>query len=118
MWFEFDQNNSGGGFDVDDKLCHRLFIEANGQNEANGIAQDLGVYFDGCDKGLDCDCCGDRWYEGDEKKFPMEWTKSKAFNTVEEYAQHLANEYGWTTPDARIFYKDGRIVEINKEKRC
>lgn len=25
-------------------------------------------------------------------------------------------EYGWTTPDSRIFYKDGTVTEINKRK--
>ena len=25
--YQFNQNNSFGVFDVDDKLCHRLFIE-------------------------------------------------------------------------------------------
>ena len=28
MFYEFDQNNSGGHFTVNDKVCHRLFIEA------------------------------------------------------------------------------------------
>lgn len=34
------------------------------------------------------------------------------FNNIEEYAQYLANEYGWTTPDARIFYNDGSVKEV------
>ncbi|MEK5308378.1 hypothetical protein [Bacillus sp. FSL M8-0326] len=38
------------------------------------------------------------------------------FRNIEEYAQFLADEYGWTTPDARIFYKDGTVTEINKRK--
>ena len=33
-FYEFDQNNSGGVFKVDDKLCHRLFIEAENANQA------------------------------------------------------------------------------------
>lgn len=37
------------------------------------------------------------------------------FDTVEEYAQYLANESGWTIPDARIFYKNGEVKEINYE---
>ena len=40
---------------------------------------------------------------------------SISFASIEEYAQYLANAYGWTVPDARIFYKDGNIKEIFKE---
>lgn len=46
--------------------------------------------------------------------FPIDWGNGDIFNTVEEYAQYLANRYGMTEPDARLFYKDGRVVEINK----
>ena len=38
------------------------------------------------------------------------------FNNIEEYAQYLANEYGWTTQDARIFYNDGSVKEIFSER--
>ena len=62
MFYEFDQNNSGGHFVVDDKLCHRLFIEADTREEATEKAEELGCYWDGVDKGIDCPCCGDRWY--------------------------------------------------------
>ncbi len=33
-------------------------------------------------------------------------------NTIEDYAQVMADQYGWTYPDARIFYRDGTIKEI------
>ncbi len=29
MFYLFNQNNSGGAFIVNDKVCHRLFIEAD-----------------------------------------------------------------------------------------
>lgn len=61
--YEFSQNNSGGGFEENDKICHTVVIQAGSAKEANKKAEELGVYFDGCDKGLDCSCCGDRWYE-------------------------------------------------------
>ena len=32
--------------------------------------------------------------------------------TIEEYAQIMANNYGWLKPDCRIFYKNGEIKEI------
>lgn len=115
-WFEFSQNNTGGSFDVDDNVCHRLFIEAVDEETASSIAETKGVYFDGVDEGRDCPCCGDRWSSYyNEVKFPVDYGSGKVFNTVEEYAQYLADDYGWTTPDARIFYQDGSVKEIFKK---
>jgi hypothetical protein len=37
-------------------------------------------------------------------------------NSIEDYAQVLADQYGWTYPDARIFYYDGRVKEIFSSK--
>ena len=150
MFYQFDQNNSYGHFDVDENVCHRLFIEADSLEEATDKAESLGCYWDGVENGIDCPCCGDRWYSGDEvdlEKYATEgytvwefnkktWEKKYrkynviespkfvkgysmghyegkiTFKDIEEYAQFLANEYGWTTPDARIFYKDGTVKEI------
>jgi hypothetical protein len=53
-FYKFSQNNSGGSFDVDDKLCHRIFIEADSVNEANRITEGLGIYFNGVSRGMDC----------------------------------------------------------------
>lgn len=161
-FYEITQNNSGGTFVTNDKLCHRLFIEANDQTEAKIKAEYLGCYWDGVANGRDCPCCGDRWYGWFDKVNLDEWKKegylvniydhytnpeelwykkyskytiveepkwrtsswggSKsfegkiAFPDIRDYAQFLANEYGWTTPDARIYYKDGRIIEIFTDK--
>ena len=144
-WFEFGQNNSGGTWDVSDKLCHRVFIEAESPTAATDIAEELGIYFDGCTKGLDCDCCGDRWsplWSNDGKTFPFAYStfdKETAekfakkygvevresekpghqknnpmvvFPDIESYAQFLADEYGWTEPDGRLFFADGKVKEI------
>lgn len=161
-FYEFSQNNSGGSFDVDENVCHRLFIEADSEKEAIRKAEDLGCYWDGVENGSDCACCGDRWHTPyghvdilsmDRKKdggypvekfltnrahgvkdfkkdYPgMEWieepVKGEKYNSpyisgrvrlrnIEDYAQVMANLYGWTTPDIRIFYKDGTVKEINK----
>ena len=159
MFYEFRQNNSGGHFDVDENLCHRLYIEADTQSEAISKAEELGCYWDGVYKGIDCPCCGDRWDEDcDEiniEKYqtkgykvwisgtnitrwnerygrysviespssqPLGYADRKicsgkiSFKNIEEYAQYLANEYGWTSPDARIFYKNGNVKEIFSER--
>jgi hypothetical protein len=58
-WFHFRQNNTGGSFDGP---VHVL-IEARNADYANDRALvESPVYFDGCDDGFDCPCCGDRWY--------------------------------------------------------
>lgn len=118
MFYEYKQNNSGGSFDVDDKLCNRLFIEADSAKIANRIAEGLGCYWNGVDAGLDCECCGDRWTprsEGDWRCVNLdkvnEWY---GVNTIEEYAQYLADKYGMTIPDARIYYANGTVKEIFK----
>ena len=119
-FYEFNQNNSGGFFDVDSDVCHRLFIEATNAEQANRIAQDLGVYFDGCDDGQDCSCCGDRWYECDESdSIDLEKASisyKKEFATIADYAQLLADNWGYTTPDARVFHLSGERTEITKKK--
>lgn len=120
-WFEFSQNNSGGRFHVDDKVCHRLFIEADNEAEAIQKAESLGVYFDGVAEGLDCPCCGDRWHSPVEVKFPYQFKdylygKDKVFETPREYAQYLTDNYGCTDPDARLFYKSGTIVSFTRNE--
>jgi hypothetical protein len=46
-----------------------VWIMAHDPAEACVLAsKHAGVYFDGVSKGMDCDCCGDRWYED-----PMEF---------------------------------------------
>lgn len=158
MFFEFNQNNSGGSFDVNDKVCHRLFIEASSHDEATEKAESLGCYWNGVADGMDCSCCGDRWSDWNDDPVDIEefkikgyqvsaynnfrgsaidtWKKkygtyqvisepvveggiggpravgSIGFKDIEEYAQYLADEHGWTVPDARIFYLDGRVKEI------
>ena len=145
-FYEYNQNNSGGHFDVDDKVCHRLFIEAESKEQANDKAEELGVYFDGVEKGMDCDCCGDRWstpwrdvelplhcgtfskakaeaigkkykatVQSAKKPFGHDGTHEVVFETVESYARYLANEYGWTKPDVRIYYVNGSVLTIESE---
>jgi hypothetical protein len=145
MFYEYNQNNSGGSFDVDKEVCHRVYIEADNKDDACFIAQSKGIYFDGVSSGRDCGCCGDRWYPQDEpvdlnhgsyaenearaladkygakcvkatRKYAS-YTHDVIYPNIEAYAQYLADEHGWTAPDARIFYKDGTVKEIFKEKK-
>ena len=72
-WYEFDQNNSGGSFRLP---AQRVLIQAVSHEEAIRLAESEGLYWNGCEQGLDCSCCGDRWYpgwneEGAEEPFPV-----------------------------------------------
>ena len=71
-WYLFDQNNSGGYFEVNDKVCHRLFIEAESFDEAVEKAEELGCYWHGVEDGIDCPCCGDRWNKWDDEPIDLE----------------------------------------------
>lgn len=157
MFYIFNQNNTGGHFDVDENLCHRLYIEADTKSEAISKAEKLGCYWDGVLKGIDCPCCGDRWDENcdeiDIKKYQaevwvngsdidkwrkrygkyniiespsiqkFEFTNEKicsgkiSFKNIEEYVQYVVDEYNATTPDARIFYKNGDVKQIFANKK-
>ena len=62
MFYTFTQNNSGGVF----YGAKFVIIEADSHKQANQIAEENDVYFDGVSRQLDCECCGDRWYPVDE----------------------------------------------------
>lgn len=112
-WYQFDQNNSGGSFIVDSNVCHRLFIQAEDADSANQKAEDLGCYWNGVDDDRDCECCGDRWYSQSIESWGYDASESL---TIEEYVQNLADKWGWTSPDARLFYADGRVLDIYSSK--
>jgi hypothetical protein len=57
MFFTYRQNNSGGRF-IGAKY---VIVEAESAKEADEIAEENDVYFDGVSDGYDCGCCGDRW---------------------------------------------------------
>ncbi len=63
MFFEFRQNNSGGSFVANHEkgISHFVIVEANDTDDADRRAEQIGLYFNGCQGGKDCSCCGDRW---------------------------------------------------------
>lgn len=78
-WFEFRQNNSGGSFDHDPVrgIGLSVYVEADDAKHANYRAERIGLYFNGCDSGSDCECCGDRWSEC--------WPDEEGSDTIEAY---------------------------------
>lgn len=87
MWYSYRQNNTGGSFTGP---ALYIIVEAENADLADEIAEENGAYFDGCESGYDCPCCGDRWHrsydEGDES--PNVYGKP-----VEEEAQN--EMYSW-----------------------
>lgn len=115
MFFHFRQNNSGGSFAFDEKagISVNVIVEANSVEEANNKAEEIGLYFDGCDNGQDCSCCGDRWYrqyEGDEgNKRPSIY--GQAIRKNQKFKKEGVFSFKWIDgPEAFIHYKDGRIL--------
>lgn len=63
LFFYYRQTNSGGSVFVSEKkgIGHVVWIEAIDEKDADARAEEIGIYFDGCSSGRDCNCCGDRW---------------------------------------------------------
>lgn len=112
-FFEFSQNNSGGSFDG---FARFVFIQARNADDANARAEKLGLYFDGCENGIDCDCCGDRWsrvYDEDgvaEEELRV-YYRGKMVLVSEFDVQHTEQERRGGEIDLfRVYYADGRVV--------
>ena len=114
MFYCFVQNNSGGDFNFSlaSGISRFVIIEAANAKEANECAKDIGLYFKGCENNVDCDCCGDRWYEVEDTDGTVEPT---IYGTpVNEFKPYNF----WMTPDPEgfIHYADG-FEPIFFEKR-
>lgn len=120
-WYEFDQNNSGGVFIMDDDVGIKVFIQAESDGVANQKAEDVGIYFDGCEQGIDCDCCGDRWYRvGDHlASFTIYFWRSENddYDNINDYAQAVANDSMWAEvgkPVAVVYFANGSVKRFYK----
>lgn len=103
MFHSYAQNNSCGSLTVNDEVANFVFIEADDSDQADEIACKIGIYFNGVDDGLDCECCGDRWYSsGSEGE-----AEPKIYGeSIAEYRDVLNTKVG--EPYAHVYYKDGR----------
>lgn len=105
-FYEFVQNNNGGSFDVNEKVAHSVFVEADSASEADeSAAAKAGIYFNGVEEGDDCECCGDRWSRASEQRTALleNLTPAKRWKSC------------WSN-ETRIYFKDGRIVGFKNEK--
>jgi len=110
-FFTFRQNNSGGSFDISETVAHNVIIEAHSAKEANAHAEDIGIYFDGCETGADCNCCGDRWYAAweDGTDTPLIYGESP------ELCNDMFAKEG--QPVCHVYYLDGSKTTYRKEKK-
>jgi hypothetical protein len=95
-FYSFDQNNSGGSYDVDEEQgidCH-VFIQAFDAEHANSRACDIGIYFNGVEENKDCECCGDRWHPCSE---------SDGYTNPND---------GYISSDYTVHHLDGSIVQF------
>jgi hypothetical protein len=114
MFYQFRQNNSGGSFVYDEKagISVNVIVEAKDYLEANDLAERIGIYFDGCNSGLDCPCCGDRWsdqWHEDGHAVPSHYGEPidpATFSTKDQdFGIKWMEEY-----EGFIHYADGTIV--------
>lgn len=108
-FYIFQQNNSGGYLEEDEKrgIGEYVFIESESAKEANSKAENIGLYFDGVENGIDCECCGDRWnsvYEYDKIE------SDELNNYIQEYCLD-------DVIDGKFFvhYSGGKFVGYTKQ---
>jgi hypothetical protein len=113
-WYEYTQNNTGGSFVEDDRVGSYVWVEAASADEANSRAEGVGIYFDGCDNGMDCSCCGDRWYpvwkdDGSDKPelYGKRVTRRKGSVVMDGFSSSL---HEGTT--LHLYYKNGTHERI------
>ena len=117
-FYHFRQNNSGGYFDENNNVCINVFIEAHSDSEANLLADNFGIYFDGCEQGIDCSCCGDRWYPVDKSDGEKELV---IFDNNSEKKVDIKKVFASMYSDKCIIhYLDGRkeIINFKTEDDC
>ena len=109
-FYHFSQNNSGGSFNISELLAHHVIIEAHSAEDANDRAISIGLYFNGCQDGGDCPCCGDRWYEqyddDDGTDTPMIYDESP------ETYKDVFTRAG--EPVCHVYYLNGSKTTYNK----
>jgi len=71
VFYLFNQNSTFGYMVRNEDVDSYVFVEADSYAQAKAIAKAHGVYFDGCAKGIDCPCCGDRWVYWDSEGFDV-----------------------------------------------
>jgi hypothetical protein len=121
MFYSFNQHNSGEEFVVNDKVCHCVIVEADSLEEAIEIAENIGCYWDGVSKGIDCECCGDRWSRNammiDVETLEFFGTKVSCmgndYESMEDEWWRLYGKYDIMTPPKKV-QRNGYVSYVGK----
>jgi hypothetical protein len=112
-YFHFSQNNSGGSFHINDNVAHHVIVQAYTTEEANRLAEDIGIYFDGCNSDRDCSCCGDRW--------SRQWSDDKGDDTPMIYKDKPEDHHEFFTkpglPICHVYHIDGSKTTYRKQEK-
>lgn len=106
-FYTFEQNNTGGTWDKD--LGYVVIIEAENPKQANEKAEEHGLYFNGVMNGIDCPCCGDRWYEVDE----YDSIEPDSLGEEIEDIKHYQKDWDLSST---IYYANGKIEKIHSKE--
>lgn len=114
MFYTYTQNNSGGHFDFTPSagISHHVIVEAENEREADERAEAIGLYWNGCDEGFDCDCCGDRWYS-------QQYYGDDGSDEPTIHSQPVADAklHKWINgPEVYVHYLDGRVVGFHDKQ--
>lgn len=118
MFIEYRQNNSGGRFIFDKKkgIGVYVIVEAANADEADDIAENIGLYWNGVEEGRDCECCGDRWsnYHNEAADVPSHYGVPLLVKDGKWYLRQYGG-IGWAkegTPEGYIHFLDSKIEPI------
>lgn len=116
-FYHYHQNHSGGhwAFDAERGISVEVIVEADSALDANDKAERIGLYWNGCEQGLDCSCCGDRWDEQfeDEKGDPEPAVYGQLVldkNGVGRKPSERGLKWMGDKPDGFVHFADGRVV--------
>jgi hypothetical protein len=79
----------------------------NKAKKANDKALELGIYFDGCYKDVDCSCCGDRW----DEVLETDGTDVPTF-----YSKEVKDWIEDERPSGYVHYLDGTVRKFNRKR--
>lgn len=86
---------------VTDTLNKYVIVEGVNMADIMNRARALGIYFDGCRQGRDCNCCGDRW------RSPWEGQDGELVPTI--YGEPVEIVEAPRRPNVAIHYMDGTV---------
>jgi hypothetical protein len=106
-FYTFIQNNSGGHF-IGPRI---VIIRANSMDEALSKAEvETDIYFDGCSKGIDCSCCGDRWSEYCQESDEPSYYGSNL--SIEDYENMKTYDFGKISSAPDSWHKESKVLYV------